>query len=1136
LQRREQFLQGVLELHKLRDPGQQRAAWRGTIASIARACSEDLPSPLEGLAPAAVVDSLRVALATGLIDDLDWLSAASAGAALYEIAAALPAGNEKREVGRRVLGRLLEGDATAFAALATRMALGSSKGLSGEGVRARVALCMALPPSQGVRVEQLAYALLSRRELARVWVGERATGALADRRLAGRLIEQAARAVARRVAEGDDRALALFRGEAVGAAWRRLLEDREPLVWRHVAIARGLLASSVPAHLQALEAGLAPDLSPTEWRRSATALTALGAVRPDHAWKLLRETLSRGLLRRDPGATAALLWGIPAAAEVEPELASDMLDAILEVAPPLTAAEAMPELLAHGPGGSFGRRALDRVRDLLVAAGPSSSHGAEIDDGATALRARVLSELRPVDERERSLAEVVSVGLRFYAEGGAREAFQYGLEALALLEGALGNLEALDEASDAGRAGALARRTAFASLREIDAGLLEDGLVRDLLVLGLRSPEAQRALEGFDASHDRLARWLLDREQQPTGRTEAVPHKTLRLIRLRSVLRLADARHADDRDESVQGARQRCLRLANLMLRHLVTKPPPPLFRTICAAYARAVDALLRDDGADPADVLLVMAHRGLDRDVLATVREASMDVDLHSLLDAYLALLNAVDGADGPPTHSSSGPASIPPPGSSPPPPLTPLSRKIEAISALTGDLAIDHSTRFESLRGSLVRLARALTRLYSSSSLSEVAGVGKSESSPLQELESSVTSVAQLCLGARQRLEDRANADQNASFSLSLSTAIDAAIGGTDVESLTFAVALSHEELAIVLPPALADIVCSILDTLLSLPAVASIIPAVRENPEPPLPAWLPRRRTLGGFYVVRALGSGTGGTVFMARRIEDRATEKSEHFALKVPDYDGNAARTLSEGQFLQLFREEATALLGLPQHPNLARFVTFDLASRPKPILVMELVEGPSLERMIASGALETDRVFAILDGVLAGLEQMHRAGIGHLDVKPSNVILRQGREPVLVDFGLSGRHIRPGCATLSYGAPEIWGLVPADWKPIPQPADMYAFGCMAYEILTSHDLFDAASEMALIATHMGHDGWPGPLRRMATDPALRDLADAIARTLRRDPRQRISCDQLRAVLRLIAPRLAGRPWPLMPRVA
>ena len=82
-----------------------------------------------------------------------------------------------------------------------------------------------------------------------------------------------------------------------------------------------------------------------------------------------------------------------------------------------------------------------------------------------------------------------------------------------------------------------------------------------------------------------------------------------------------------------------------------------------------------------------------------------------------------------------------------------------------------------------------------------------------------------------------------------------------------------------------------------------------------------------------------------MFMARRLEERNKPKAEGFALKVPDYDPTIARSLSEQEFLQLFREEAGALLSLPSHNNLARFVTFDLAARPKPILVMELIKGP-----------------------------------------------------------------------------------------------------------------------------------------------------------------------------------------------
>src|SRR6185295_8096897 len=121
----------------------------------------------------------------------------------------------------------------------------------------------------------------------------------------------------------------------------------------------------------------------------------------------------------------------------------------------------------------------------------------------------------------------------------------------------------------------------------------------------------------------------------------------------------------------------------------------------------------------------------------------------------------------------------------------------------------------------------------------------------------------------------------------------------------------------------------------------------------------------------------------------------------------------------------------ALLTLPAHPNLAGFVTFDARARPKPILVMELVRGPTLERLLDKRELSVPAAFGILDGIAAGLAIMHAVGIGHLDVKPGNVILRQtdpgagsklinidalAPAPVLVDFGLAGRKVRPGCAS------------------------------------------------------------------------------------------------------------------------
>ena len=133
-------------------------------------------------------------------------------------------------------------------------------------------------------------------------------------------------------------------------------------------------------------------------------------------------------------------------------------------------------------------------------------------------------------------------------------------------------------------------------------------------------------------------------------------------------------------------------------------------------------------------------------------------------------------------------------------------------------------------------------------------------------------------------------------------------------------------------------------------------------------------------------------------------------------------------------MRMFRLEAGALLSVPEHKNVARFVTFDAGARPKPILVMELVEGSRCDQVLAVRGLDMPRALGILDGVLAGLEAMHAVGVGPLDVKPSNVILRPSGEPVLVDFGLAGRHIRPGCGTGCYCAPEVWGVLPRGGSP------------------------------------------------------------------------------------------------------
>ena len=366
---------------------------------------------------------------------------------------------------------------------------------------------------------------------------------------------------------------------------------------------------------------------------------------------------------------------------------------------------------------------------------------------------------------------------------------------------------------------------------------------------------------------------------------------------------------------------------------------------------------------------------------------------------------------------------------------------------------------------------------------------------------------------------------------------------------ESLSTATAVAAEAIRQDLPPLFAEVVGRVLLRIGRLPRdmpdAGDVAYVPRAGHHMPLPPWLPPSRILGGFYVLRPIGTGGGGSVFVARRAEERHEETAETFALKVPAYNGAAAHTLSEEEFLRLFREEAGALLTLPAHKNLAGFVTFDAGAKPKPILVMELVQGPTLERLLDKRAMSMPLALSILDGLAAGLEAMHAAGIGHLDVKPSNVILRYPDDvgapargstpsptPVLVDFGLAGRKVRPGCGSPYYGAPEVWDTAAFGDRTDPRATDVYAFSCLAYEMLTGKTLFSGDALPVLIAAHLTHQDGPESLQWLRRHRQAQGLAEILSLGLRRDPRKRLTLSEVRISLaELGRKRLASLSWPL-----
>lgn len=1104
------YASSLLELDKLEGASERRASWRQSMAALARATVEEGPGPLEGLHPGALVAGVRAALRAGLVEDLDWLAPAAAGAALYELASALPLGPEQRELGRKVLARLLVGDAETFVAIARRMALGAGKGLGTPAIRVRVALVTELPLAAGIADGPLSLALASRRDLARDWIAVPSTGSLPSRRLAARLIERAAREAARRAAQGNEHTLRFFSGDVVAPAWERLLADRESLVWRHIAVARGLLSPWFPQLRNAMQGALDATLTPTEWRRAAASIAASIAVDPEVGLELAERAVSQGLLVRDPGASAALLWGLPRAAEAEPEAAGTLLDRVLAAAvpPALETGEAVLDLRAELGDTDLTRRASSQAINLLTSAGT----GAE-DDGSAALALEVARELSGGPRDEESVRVQIARALRAFVSHGAKDAYVRSRHVLSAARASVNALETVSPAEDAaqGSVGSTARRKTFAILRDLDVSLLENDVLCHLLSLG---PEGARGIdEALDGLRDRLADWMLAREGSSAvgglAASAAPAHPTHFMRRLRALLHLADGDMGDEEVDAARAARlrTRCLRIARVLLERFERGAASPVRRTIVAAFARALDALVRVGACDPIDALLVVARHVVDAAELRTLSEASMDPDLVHVFERYAVFADAV-GRDA--------------------------ASALPAYDELTRNLALDHSGRTEALRAVLLRLGQALTAMTQAASLRGLAPAGGTDPEYVSALESALASLTQLAVGARARLDPQRTPVTSPVGFRPLTIAVTRVLSGTDAALAEQVVAASLDTLLAGVPRAIGRIVSSVVWRIIELPVEGTVADTKGPRGAETLPDWLSPRKMIGGFYVLRSLSSGAAGSVFVATRVEDKGDEGAERFALKVPEYSATAARSLSEAEFLKLFREEASALLALPQHANLARFVTFDAGSKPKPILVMELVEGTTLESLVQARGLNVARALRFLDDVLRGLEAMHSVGVGHLDLKPSNVVLRGGEEAVLVDFGLSGRHIRPGCATGPYGAPEVWGALDGRSGLSPLKADVYAFACVAFEALTGRVLFEADTEMQQIAMHLAHNGFPPLLREFAKRRELTDTAELLFAMLRREPADRPTASVARKELSRRASALVKLGWPLGPK--
>jgi hypothetical protein len=1091
-------IDALTRLASVEDSEQRRASWRQALAALGEFGRVERPPPLDGLPPGLLLRAAQVALDSGLVEDLDWAAPERAGVALYELTSALPPGRERTALGRRAFSRVYQGTASTFAAVATRMAIHSSKRLEIPSLQARVHLLYSLPVGSSVNADALALTLVARRESFETWVAEPAQSTLPSRRMAAIILERAAREVVRSTENGDSGPLGRFQHPSVQASYRTLLADREPLVWRHAAVARGLLSAVEPRLREEIDLELDPSLSPTEWRRAVVSLVACLVKDPETTLPQCKSLLRSELFERHPAILSTLLWGIGPVIDAEPELARELLD-FLSWVDRTDVAQDLVALLRDVHNPSFGRSAAQRMKNALHDRLPQA------DADSRVLLEALAKELGSERHDDLSIWGGVRSALIAFESTGAEAAYHSATEALNRAYAALDQLESHGMAS--------LSPEAYRLLMELDSGVIESSRLYDLLLLGRRPGDTNASVVEMERLYDRLGSWLLA-QGPPAPGTESADSAFQRQKWL-ALLHLVDVETSTRSGSEHVAARLawRIRRSIHTLLAHLSSEPFSQLHRVFCAALARSFDAAIREGVADVSDLLLLTIQGLQHAGSVSAIVDASTTPEVRQALQAYADFLDRA-----PSSQTFDRPDGRP---------VEPVSSHFAKLSA---GIPLSCSYRGEALRQTLLRLGLCIEDLERARCLGELLEGGPSD---ISELERACLDLHQLQQAASVRLlgEDSRTGPAPPTH---LTRLIQLAVSSGERPSSEMLVD-TIESLCANVPGALAQPLAERLRILerLELEATSDVPSRRPHGPHHALPDWLLPRRTIGSFYVVQSLGGGGASSVFVARRVEARHQSNAELYALKVPKYDATVARSLSEQEFLDLFRQEAGALLSLPKHPHLARFVNFDAEARPKPILVMELIPGNSLERVIRRGLLSVKASFRFLDGILLGLEAMHSAGLGHLDVKPANVILRDEQTAVLVDFGLSGRHIRPGCGTLEYCAPEVLGVDPESYTSSPACTDIYSFACLAFETLTTKFLFDGKDEASIISQHIDHDGWPKRLTEFARADGCRDLAMLLARCLRRDPKIRPSARDVRRALALPAHDLESRDWPLPP---
>ena len=264
----------------------------------------------------------------------------------------------------------------------------------------------------------------------------------------------------------------------------------------------------------------------------------------------------------------------------------------------------------------------------------------------------------------------------------------------------------------------------------------------------------------------------------------------------------------------------------------------------------------------------------------------------------------------------------------------------------------------------------------------------------------------------------------------------------------------------------------------------------------------------KTLSHYKVIEKIGQGGMGEVY---RAED--TNLSREVAIKVlPE------QFTKDPQRLARFEREAKLLASL-NHPNIAAIYGFEEADDVR-FLAMELVPGETLQERVAKGPVPVEEALEVCRQIAEGVEAAHEKGVIHRDLKPANVKVTPEGKVKILDFGLAKAFeaevpvtdisqsptlteemTRAGVilGTAAYMSPEQ-----ARGKPVDKRSDVFAFGCVLYELLTSHRAFGGDTVTDTLAKIL--EGQPDWNVLPQTVPST--IRFLMSRCLQKDPKKRL----------------------------